>query len=782
MTLFENAKSLQKRALSTALAICIGSSVAHAAQISVGAPANSTNNNFTMLDSGGAIVGGTNDVVANWDGTMFTSNGDYTGPGSVSNMSLSSTTTFSSNLWTAHDIQVFAPGQYTFDTLQGPPLNMTVGQGQVGVHMLFDWGSTADIDVAIVWNKDGVFGSGIGATTDGLTTCGLIPPATVMNCLWDGPTNNGGTVGSTVFSMVSIDPNGDGIPGIPMVDGPFLEFNANFNLLGIDINTPPVANNDAAGTTSGTLVKVNVVNNDTDAEDGSPPPVPPASITITSQPANGTASDNGDGTINYTPNGGFVGVDTFNYTLTDSSGATSINAATVTITVSATANTPPIAADASIATNEDTPLDINVDSVATDADGDTLTYATFDKDSTQGGTVTVDATDTLLTYTPGLNFNGQDTFTYSVTDGIDNSNVATITVNVNPVNDAPVCTDVALNTNTDAAILIDVDNVLLSTCTDAENDQLSLENTTQPLQPGSTLAFDGVNTLTYTPAPGFTGQDSFTYTVSDGTVSDTKTVLINVGKVFGNFTMIDAGGTTFGGTNDITTDWDGTLNTAVTDTNFNMKMGSDSNFPFFGFPWYAHDIRVFGPGNYSFDTTCTVQQIQSGVADCGGTAGQQLHLNVAQGQVGAHVLFDWNITQNIDVALLWDSDGVFTNANPSGALYQGQTGPTPASDCVYELVSRDVDGDGVPGAKMIDGPFINFQANFNLNLTRNCGASDNAVAQQSTVDSPNLGGGGCTMADYPVQPFKRSDLWLFLGCVTLLGVSIQIRKRTKKTG
>ena len=87
-----------------------------------------------------------------------------------------------------------------------------------------------------------------------------------------------------------------------------------------------------------------------------------------------------------------------------------------------------------MATNEDTPLAIQVDSVATDPDGDGLIYATFDATSAQGGTI-VKTTTTELTYTPAANFNGQDSFKYSVSDGIDNSNVATITVTVNPVND-----------------------------------------------------------------------------------------------------------------------------------------------------------------------------------------------------------------------------------------------------------------------------------------------------------------------------------------------------------
>ena len=179
--------------------------------------------------------------------------------------------------------------------------------------------------------------------------------------------------------------------------------------------------------------------------------------------------------------------------------------------------------------------------------------------------------------------------------------------------------------------------------------------------------------------------------------------------VSSNFTMLDGTGTTFGGTNDVTANWDGTLNTAVTDTNFNMELGSSFNF--FGFPWSAHHIRVFGSGSYRFDSSCGVAQIEAGTAVCGG--GPMLDLSVGSGQVGAHMLFDWNINQNMDIVLLWDMDGVFTDTLP-GELYLGPAGPVPAADTIYDLVSRDVDGDGIAGASMVDGAFQGFSANFNL--------------------------------------------------------------------
>lgn len=102
--------------LLTLASVGLTTGVAHSGQISAEGyastftPIISSNNNFTFLDPSGGITGGSNDVSMKWDGTVFTSNSDYIGPGSISNMSLSSPTRFYGFEWIAHDIQVFRPG------------------------------------------------------------------------------------------------------------------------------------------------------------------------------------------------------------------------------------------------------------------------------------------------------------------------------------------------------------------------------------------------------------------------------------------------------------------------------------------------------------------------------------------------------------------------------------------------------------------------------------------------------------------------------------------------
>lgn len=232
---------MNKTILASALLLVAGIGSAQAAQISAAgyattsAPVATTGNNFTMLGKAGGVTGGTNDVSMTWDGTVFNASTDYTGPGSVSNMTLSSPTLFFSYPWVAHDVQVFAPGTFTFDTTLGGGnaetgiQTLTVGAGQLGAHMLFDWGGASattscgkancNIDVSVLWNPNAVFGGSFYA----------------------GATNTAGNSATTVWNASSIDGDGNGIMGISMnAGGPFGGFNANFNLQGITPNAVPV--------------------------------------------------------------------------------------------------------------------------------------------------------------------------------------------------------------------------------------------------------------------------------------------------------------------------------------------------------------------------------------------------------------------------------------------------------------------------------------------------------------------------------------------------------------
>jgi hypothetical protein len=238
----------KKNALASALGIALlGTGSAYAANIGVlpgYAPITSASSNLTVLTLNGVGVGGTNNVVINWDGTAFNANSDYTGLGSVSNMTAASATPFSGDFWTAHDIQVFAPGSYAFDTTLGGGiaesgmLNMQVGAGQLGMHMLFDWGAGTNMDFAVLWQNNAVFGSNY-------TSCVSSPGS---NCLWNsGPASSfaGGTTanrpaGNQVWMLASIDGDGDGVPGIRNAAGAtFSAYTFNFNVQPVPL--PPAA-------------------------------------------------------------------------------------------------------------------------------------------------------------------------------------------------------------------------------------------------------------------------------------------------------------------------------------------------------------------------------------------------------------------------------------------------------------------------------------------------------------------------------------------------------------
>lgn len=144
----------------------------------------------------------------------------------------------------------------------------------------------------------------------------------------------------------------------------------------------------------------------------------------------------------------------------------------------------------------------------------------------------------------------------------------------------------------------------------------------------------------------------------------------------------------------------------------NIAMSFSSVTDFSGTPWSAHDIRVFGPGTYDFDTC-----LDDGSTTCttGGDPFAAATLEVGPGQVGAQVFFDYGPNLNIDVFLKWQPDAVFTRPDTNYFAFFGQY-LAPAESRTYELASRDVDGDGNAGSAMTDGPFKGHNASFSLFL------------------------------------------------------------------
>lgn len=142
----------------------------------------------------------------------------------------------------------------------------------------------------------------------------------------------------------------------------------------------------------------------------------------------GTLTLNLDGSFTYKPNQNFDSIDSFTYIATN--GTHNSNNATVTLFVNPI-NDAPIARNDTVSTLKDTPVTIPVLNNDSDIDSDLLTIHSV----TQGTNGTVTTNSTTITYTPKLNFNGTDSFTYIISDGVNTSNSATITVIVTSVDD-----------------------------------------------------------------------------------------------------------------------------------------------------------------------------------------------------------------------------------------------------------------------------------------------------------------------------------------------------------
>ena len=262
-------------------------------------------------------------------------------------------------------------------------------------------------------------------------------------------------------------------------------------------NDAPVAVDDTASGNEDTAIAGNVLTNDTDADGDS------LTATLVSGPAHGTLTLNADGSFSYTPDADWNGTDTFSYTAND--GALDSNVATVTITVNPV-NDAPVAANDTISATEDTVFNGTLPA-ATDADGDAVTYS-LDTDAANG--IAVVNADGSFSYTPDLNANGPDSFTYTVSDVNGGVNTYTVMVNVGAVNDAPVANADGYTTAEDVTLNnIDV----LGNDTDVDGDTLSVTGATAT---SGTVTVNPDGTLNYTPNADFNGTDTISYDIADG--------------------------------------------------------------------------------------------------------------------------------------------------------------------------------------------------------------------------------------------------------------------------
>ncbi len=268
-------------------------------------------------------------------------------------------------------------------------------------------------------------------------------------------------------------------------------------------NAMPVADAQSVTTFPDTAVEITLAGSDLDEGPGS------LVYTVETQPTQGTLTGATNVWI-YTPTNGYTGADSFTFTVSD--GLTNSTAATVSITV---VNQVPVAEAQSVETYIDTPTVITLTGTDSDEGPDALTYVveTLPANGTLVGATNV------WTYTPTNGTVGADSFTFTVNDGLTNSEPATVSIEV--VNSVPVAEAQRVATTPDTAVVI----TLAGSDVDGP-DSLTYAVVDAPTN-GTFAGAD--NVWTYTPTNGYIGGDSLIFTVNDGlTNSAAATVSITV--------------------------------------------------------------------------------------------------------------------------------------------------------------------------------------------------------------------------------------------------------------
>jgi|GEM_PF-3243418 len=247
------------------------------------------------------------------------------------------------------------------------------------------------------------------------------------------------------------------------------------------------------------------------------------SVVVVDQPNHGQLVAREDGTLLYTPDAGFLGIDRFTYRAFD--GTAYSNLAQVAIHVRPVADRPR-ANDAQYDVEEDGTLTVPAGVLLRDdedAERSTLQFELVAGPA--NGQLTLNA-DGSLAYWPEADFQGTDGFTYRLTDSRQVSDPAQVTIRVTPVNDLPAAADDWLETEQGTALVIAPDQ-LLNNDRDPDGDGLGVQIVGQPAHGRVEMQSDG--TLLYIPEVQFAGVDSFHYQAFDGTAnSDPAVVTIQV--------------------------------------------------------------------------------------------------------------------------------------------------------------------------------------------------------------------------------------------------------------
>ena len=243
------------------------------------------------------------------------------------------------------------------------------------------------------------------------------------------------------------------------------------------------------------VVDLDVVFDDTDVDDSN------LDVIALTDPTHGTVSILSSSLIRYTPDMNYYGSDSFIYTLSDNSNGT--DTALVSITINPENDNPDAVRDSAM-TTEDQSVEIDVLSNDSDPEGDTLAIEpTGFSGGAKAKSITV--TDGIVTYVPNDNAYGDDTFTYTVTDGNGGSSTAVVSVYIDPVIDAPLA-DFPDDTDPPWVMYEDISQTFKIDFTSVENEfpevVLVAESSDETILPNIGISIskdprDGMTTRTY---------------------------------------------------------------------------------------------------------------------------------------------------------------------------------------------------------------------------------------------------------------------------------------------
>jgi hypothetical protein len=331
-------------------------------------------------------------------------------------------------------------------------------------------------------------------------------------------------------------------------DGVGAETPATMRLTIAAVNDIPVVQGESTNTSEDTTLSIDAATllaNDSDVDAATDGQVLTISAVNNASHCAVSLNTQSDGSqrITFVPDANFHGTATFDYTVSDVHGGTSV--ATAVVNLSAVNDAPVVAGEVATVDEDLTLVFTSRDLLANDTDVDVATEGQFLRISRVGaathGVVTLDAQGQVH-FTPDANYHGPAQFTYWVSDGPVANGAgaevpATVSLTILAVNDLPVVTGEIINTNEDTTLLFNPVSLLANDRdVDVATDNQTLSITAVNNATHGTVAFvtqsDGSQGIAFTPEANYSGMASYQYTVSDGAGGTAiTTVVVNLAQV-----------------------------------------------------------------------------------------------------------------------------------------------------------------------------------------------------------------------------------------------------------